>query len=417
MWSLVWRNRALRRIVTYQLLGALQMGTFGLLFNLYLLALGHKEDLIGIVAGANTLALSCVALTAGQVVRRFGLRATIAGGFGLATLASLGQALSSQAIPIIAFAILGGAGYAMTQSLQMPMLAEHVAPEDRATGAALISAVATLSMTVGTLIGGFLPGLLGVTSLGTVGRARATLVLAVALGSLGLIPLLRLGRGSGPAQAFSAAIGTSQDDGTRERTRRMIRRYAAATALISSGAGAFLPFVNVYLARLGANPGEIGGLLSAVGVCGALLGLLAPTLGRWIGRERLSVLARVFPVVPAMVLLALPTIPMVVLTYGARQIGAGMTWPIEASILNDRIHPRARPGAFGLRTAAWNLAWAGSSALSGQLIVRGGYNLPLFILIGSTILGGVVLSLVLRPTPEELARRAAVGQQTVVSGR
>jgi MFS family permease len=197
----------------------------------------------------------------------------------------------------------------------------------------------------------------------------------------------------------------------------MIRRYAAATALISSGAGAFLPFVNVYLARLGANPGEIGGLLSAVGVCGALLGLLAPTLGRWIGRERLSVLARVFPVVPAMVLLALPTIPMVVLTYGARQIGAGMTWPIEASILNDRIHPRARPGAFGLRTAAWNLAWAGSSALSGQLIVRGGYNLPLFILIGSTILGGVVLSLVLRPTPEELARRAAVGQQTVVSGR
>jgi len=41
----------LRRIVTYQLLGALQMGTFGLLFNLYLLALGHKEDLIGIVSG------------------------------------------------------------------------------------------------------------------------------------------------------------------------------------------------------------------------------------------------------------------------------------------------------------------------------------------------------------------------------
>ncbi len=395
MWALVGRNRALRRIVIYQLLGALQMGTFGLLFNLYLLNLGYKEDLIGGVVAANTLSLSFVALAVGRVVQRFGLRPTIAGGFGLATLASFGQALSSQALPIVAFAVVGGAGYAMTQSLQMPMLAEHVPSEDRATGAALVSAVATLSQTVGTLIGGFLPTLLVFTGLGLIGRDRAALVLATGLGGLGLIPLLRLGRGDGPTQAFSAAIGTTQEDGTRQGTRRMIRRYAGATALIACGAGAFLPFVNVYLARLGARPGEIGGLLSLVGVCGAGLGLLAPTLARRVGRERLAVLARVVPVIPALALLALPTVPLVVLTYATRQIGAGMTWPIEASILNDRVHPRARPGAFGLRTAAWNLAWASSSALSGQLIVRGGYEWPLAILIASTVLGGVVLSVVL----------------------
>lgn len=408
MWALIGRNPALRRIVVYQLLGALQMGTFGLLFNLYLLGLGHKEDLIGIVAGANTLALSFVALGAGRVVQRFGLRPTIAGGFGLATVASLGQALSAQALPIVAFAVIGGAGYAMTQSLQMPLLAETVTPEDRATGAALVSAVATLSQTGGTLIGGFLPATLVFTGLGPIGRDRAALVLAVGLGGLGLIPLLGLRRGAGPTQAFSAAIGAAQEDGVRQRTRRMIRRYAAATALIAIGAGAFLPFVNVYLARLGANTGEIGGLLSAVGILGAGLGLLAPALARRMGRERLSVAARVIPIIPAAALLALPTIPLVVLTYAARQMGAGMTWPIEASILNDRVHPRARPGAFGLRTAAWNLAWAFSSALSGQLIVRGGYNWPLVILIGSTLLGGIVLSVVLRPTDEEVAQRLIV---------
>src|SRR3712207_7460131 len=51
---------------------------------------------------------------------------------------SLHDALPIYAVPIIAFAVLGGAGFAMTQSLQMPMLAEHVASEDRATGAALV---------------------------------------------------------------------------------------------------------------------------------------------------------------------------------------------------------------------------------------------------------------------------------------
>jgi MFS family permease len=410
MWSLIRRNRSLRRIVIYQLLSGLQVGTFGLLLNLYLLSLGHREDLIGFIASASTLALSFMALTAGRIVQRIGLGRAIAAGFLLANLAALGQALSSAAVPLVLFAVASGAGLAMTQALQMPLLAEHVAAEDRATGAAVVSAVATLSNTVGTLVGGFLPELLRVTSLSPIARERTALITAVALGTLGLIPLLRLNRGGGPPQAFSAAIGTTQDDGTRSRTRRMIRNYAGATALISIGAGAFLPFVNVYLARLGANAGEIGGLLSLVGVAGAILGLLAPALSRRFGRERFSVFARVVPIFPAMLLLAVPTIPVVVLTYGMRQVGAGMTWPIEASILNDRVHPRARPGAFGLRTAAWNIAWAASSAVSGQLIVRGGYQWPLVILIASTILGGVVLSFVLRPTVEEraaTARRAA----------
>ncbi len=412
MWSLIKRNAALRRIVAFQLLSGLQFGTFGLLLNLYLLSLGYHEDLMGIIASASTLALSFMALQAGRIVQRVGVGRTLMGGFLVAGLAYLGMALSSHAIPLVFFAIISGSGLAMLQSLQMPFLAEHVPAEDRATGAAVVSAVATLSNTVGTLIGGFLPGLLLFTGLSMVGRERVTLIAAVAVGTFGLLPLLSLQGGiGGPAQAFSAAIGTNQEDGIRSQTRQIIRRYAGATALISIGAGAFLPFVNVYLDRLGAKPGEIGGLLSFVGVIGAIAGLLAPALARFFGRERFSVFARVAPIFPALLLIFVPTIPVVVLTYGVRQMGAGMTWPIEASILNDRVPPRARPGAFGLRTAAWNIAWAASSALSGQLIVHGGYQLPLVILIISTILGGVVLSIVMRPTPEE--QRIAKQQQVL----
>ncbi len=403
MWSLIRRNRALRRIVLFQLFSGLQLGTFGLLFNLYLLTLGHKEDLIGIIASASTLALSFMALSAGRLVRRFGLRQTMGGGLILSLLAALGLVFSPNAILLVLFSILSGMGVAMMQSLQMPLLAEHVGAEDRATGAALVSALATLSNTFGTLIGGFLPALLGLLGLGVLTRDRVALTVAVALGAVALVPLIGLRGGGGIPQGFSAAIGTVQEDRLRPQTRRTINNYAGATALISLGAGAFLPFVNVYLARLGANPGEIGGLLSAVGIFGAILGLGAPALARIVGRERLSVAARVLPILPALLLVLMPSIPFVVLTFAIRQAGAGMTWPIEAAILNDRIPARARAGAFGLRTAAWNLAWAFSSALSGFLIVRGGYSWPIVILIVSTVLGGVVLSFVLRPTADEKA--------------
>ena len=415
MWSLIGRNPALRRIIFFQLFSGLQFGTFGLLFNLYLLALGHREDLIGLIASASTLALSFMALSAGRLVHRFGLRHVMAGGLLLSLCAALGLIFAPSAFFLILFSVLNGMGLAMMQSLQMPLLAEHVGAEDRATGAALVAAVNTISNTAGTLIGGFLPTFLGLAGLSLLTRDRLALIAAVALGAIGLIPLLGLRGGVGTRQGFSAAIGTMQEDRLRPQTRRTINNYAGATALISLGAGAFLPFVNVYLARLGANPGEIGGLLSAVGVFGAILGLGAPALARVVGRERLSVIARVLPIVPAFLLILLPSIPFVVLTYAVRQSGAGMTWPIEAAILNDRIPARARAGAFGLRTAAWNLAWALSSALSGILIVRGGYSWPIVILIVSTILGGVVLSFVLRPTAEE--RAGAAPGQAPLGGR
>jgi MFS family permease len=273
-----------------------------------------------------------------------------------------------------------------------------------------VPAVATLSVTAGTFLGGVLPELLAGAGLGLVARDRVALLITVSIGALGAVPILRLGQAGGDAAAWvgASAIAGAAADETRSRTRRLVRQYACATALISVGAGAFLPFVNVYLARLGAGAGQIGALLAGTGALGAVLGLLGPALARRVGRERLAVTLRVLPVVPALAVLAFPIIPLVVLTHATRQIGAGMTWPIEASILNDRVHPRARAGAFGLRTAAWNLAWAISSTASGLLIVRGGYNAPLMILIGSTVLGALALSLVLRPTPEERAERGAL---------
>ncbi len=407
MLALIQRNSALRRIVLFQLLGGLQYGAFSLLFNLYLLALGHAEDLVGIVAGVMTLALSFSALATGRLARRWGGRRVMAGGLLLASAAAVAQSLATTAVPIVLFAALNGCGFAMLQALQMPVLADHVAPEERPEAAALVAAVATLSITGGTLVGGVLPSLLGGTGLSMVARDRMTLLLAAAVGALGVIPLLGLDdHGTVTRPGVGARIGAGPAEGTRLRVQRLIRRYSLATALISCGAGAFLPFANVYLARLGASAGAIGGLLGATGALGAVVGLLGPALARRVGRERLAVMLRLAPVPAAVLLLVQPMIPLVVLTYAARQIGGGMTWPIEASILNDRVDARTRAGAFGLRTAAWNLGWALSSTVSGLLIVRGGYHYPLLILIASTLLGAVTLSLVLRPAGEVVAPAA-----------
>ncbi len=280
------------------------------------------------------------------------------------------------------------------------------------------SAVQTLSLTGGTLLGGLLPDRCWRGPASTRWRARrAALLAAVGLGALGVLPLLGLDRGpDGRAPRRAGPPRGAPHDPTPRAARRLIGRYAGATALIAVGAGALLRFVNVYLARLGASPGRIGLWLGLTGLLGALLGLAGPALARRVGRERLAVALRLAPVLPGLALLAAPAAPLVVLTYAARQVGAGMTWPIEATLLAERVPAGARAGAFGLRIAAWNLAWAASSAAAGQLIVRGGYRYPVLLLVGSTALGALALWAVFRPTPRGVPARApdaAVSEPTV----
>ncbi|MGN6360247.1 MAG: MFS transporter [Thermomicrobiales bacterium] len=395
----LWRTQgtALRAFLLYQFLAFLGTGIYALLFNLYLLALGYREDMVGLTSGLNTLAQGIAALLMSTLIRRLGTNRTMIGALALFALTSAGQAIVSGRPALVTLAFLSGAATSGLTVPLMPFIADEVAPEMRGEAAAFAFALQNVAITVGTFAGGVLPALLLRAGFGNVARNRTSLLIGVAISALGLLPLLLIAQRSRRAghEPTGALLGP-QLNATPRRVRRAVWGFAGAAVLLSIGAGAFIPFVNVYLVRLGASESAVGTILALTGAAGAILSLVAPALLNRLGSLPSVLVLRVLPAPVGLLLALFPSLGLVVGTQAVRGIGASMAWPVEMTIFNKRVPAHAMASAFGLRIAAWNFSWAATSIIAGELIIHGGYNAPLYILAVFTTLGTALLWYALR---------------------
>jgi MFS family permease len=395
----LWRTQgtALRAFLLYQFLAFLGTGIYALLFNLYLLALGYREDMVGLTSGLNTLAQGIAALLMSTLIRRLGTNRTMIGALALFALTSAGQAIVSGRPALVTLAFLSGAATSGLTVPLMPFIADEVAPEMRGEAAAFAFALQNVAITVGTFAGGVLPALLLRAGFGNVARNRTSLLIGVAISALGLLPLLLIAQRSRRAghEPTGALLGP-QLNATPRRVRRAVWGFAGAAVLLSIGAGAFIPFVNVYLVRLGASESAVGTILALTGAAGAILSLVAPVLLNRLGSLPSVLVLRVLPAPVGLLLALFPSLGLVVGTQAVRGIGASMAWPVEMTIFNKRVPAHAMASAFGLRIAAWNFSWAATSIIAGELIIHGGYNAPLYILAVFTTLGTGLLWYALR---------------------
>lgn len=395
----LWRTQgaALRAFLLYQFLAFFGAGIYALLFNLYLLALGYREDMVGLTSGLNTLAQGIAALLMSTLIRRLGTNRTMIGALALFALTSAGQAAVSGRPALAALAFYSGAATSGLTVPLMPFIADQVAPETRGEVAAFAFALQNVAITVGTFAGGVLPALLLRAGFGNVARNRTSLLIGVAISALGLLPLLLIAQRSRRAghKPTGALLGP-QLDATPRRVRRAVWGFAGAAVLLSIGAGAFIPFVNVYLVRLGASESAVGTILALTGAAGAILSLAAPALLNRLGSLPSVLALRVLPAPVGLLLALFPSLGLAVGTQAVRGIGASIAWPVEMTIFNKRVPAHAMASAFGLRIAAWNFSWAAISIIAGELIVHGGYNAPLYILAIFTTLGTGLLWYALR---------------------
>ncbi|HET8631363.1 MAG TPA: MFS transporter, partial [Thermomicrobiales bacterium] len=296
------------------------------------------------------------------------------------------------------------------------------ADDERADTSAVTFSLISLSMTAGALVGGRLPGLLAPLGAAlapeTVLSYRATLVAGVALAAVGLVPLLAIGRGrpASPAQ-------TGPLIGNAHRTRRVrndMAAFVAVGALFSVSAAAIVPFYNVYLQDLGADPGVIGTVFSVAGVCGAVLGLLSPALARRYGVLRVAAGMRFAGVPLIALLLFAPSLPLAFAAQIVRSATLSMAWPVDSNFIAEILPNRQRATVFSLRSAAWNLTWAGASFIVGRLIVAsGGYGVAFVTSCAFAALAVAVFSLYFLRHPHVVAQREAADgrRQTTVKVR
>ena len=370
-------GRDVKLFLLYSLLANVGFGVYGLIYNLYLTELDLREDFIGAFSAVQTLAMAGMAAAIGPMLGRFGTWRCIFGGIAGFLVASFGLALAESPAVLLALSAVFGIGLAFLFTATMPFVIEHARADQRQHVAAVSFSLISLAATIGSLLGGFLPEL--VASDG-IGRYRAALLAGTTIGSLSLIPLLLMGDARrGTRRQTVAAPVESADE--RRQVRRDMTVFIGIGGLMALGAGAVMPFYNVYLTTRGASAREVGYVFAAGGLVAATLGLTAPAISRRFGSIQ-AVAGLRLSILPFYLLLILtPGTGLAVLAHLIRQTSISMAWPIDSTFIAEVLPARARATVFGLRSAAWNVGFSAASLAGGAVIVRRGYDATFVALI------------------------------------
>lgn len=385
-------SRAIKLFIIYTLLANIGLGVFQLIYNLYLVRLGYREDFIGEISAVSTICVAVAALVMGPLTNRFGSWRCILFGLVTVSVSLLGQALFTSPLLLLISAGLTGVGQAGLIVPNMPFIIENTEDAERPDISAIVFSVMSLSMTGGSLIGGRLPGLLG--NFGgfapeAIATYRATLIAGIALTIVGLLPLLLIdSRQRGVALASRALV---QGGHITRRVRNDMAVFVAVGGLFSVSAAAIVPFYAVYLKDLGADSSMIGTIFALSGVAGAIVGIFAPPLARRYGVLPVAAGAR-FAGVPLLVLLIfVPGLNLAYLAYIVRAVAMTLAWPIDSNLISEVLPGRQRATVFSLRSASWNCSWAISSFFVGRLIVTtNSYNV---VFITSSLFATLALAL------------------------
>jgi len=248
-----------------------------LLYNLYLLQLGFRENFLGLVSSAMTAGGVAGCIPSAIAIRRFGIRTTLLFGFVLIAILSAFRASVTFAPALIGLAFAGGLVASVWAVAISPAIAQLTNERNRPLGFSIIFSSGIAIGIFGGLAGGRLPGLLSRLHFASssLQAYRESLLLACAMVVLALWPLSRTGLGV-----------AAPDDRRRYRPSPRIIRFLIAMAIWNLGTGAFNPFANAFFARMRLPVEQIGVLFSSAQMAQAGAILLAPMALRRLGLTR-----------------------------------------------------------------------------------------------------------------------------------
>lgn len=397
MASLLARYRSVPRdtrlFLVYVLCANIALGTFTLVFNLYLVALDFREDFIGLANALQTFAMAGTAFALGRLLGRHGVWRVVTLSLAAFVLLSSLMSVSTHAWMILLASVLWGASCSFIFSAVMPFVVELSDERQRSRIASLTVSTSMVATTIGSLIGGWAPRLIGLAmdvERDSVLAFRGALFTGIALAAAGLPPLLlmsaerRLPNADDDdepeaKQEAGAKVGLPRMPGPTQRRRLHV--FIAVGGLMSLGAGMTFPFFNVFLDSIGATPGQIGMIFAGASIFAAAATLLGPRLVALLGEELAITVGRLAPVPLVLLLIVAPHLALATLTHLVRTASQGLGWSLESTMMSTALRGRARRVVFGHRSGAWNVGFSVSSLVGGAVIVRWGYA-PTFAVYG-----------------------------------
>lgn len=369
--GLIWKSRAWQlpaafwRFLAASCLFNAGLFHFFLLYNLFLLDLGYRENVLGQVAGAFTAGSLVAVLPAAAVVRRLGLkRALLTCVAGASVMCVMRSVLPGQlALMVSAFA--GGAFFSLWAVANSPTVAALVTETARPAAFSMIFGSGISIGVLAGLIGGRLPGWVARVGLATspAHAKQFVLLAASACAAMALWPLARL-RIDSPAASEKRTYPKGA----------FLTRFLLAMGVWSFATGLFNPLFNAYFSReLSMSVERIGTVFSMAQAAQAAAILAAPLVLRRLGLTRGVAIMQLASALALALLAPTHGALAAAVLYGGYVSFQYMSEPGIYSSLMNHVAANERGGASALNFLVIFVAQAIAATSAGAVVARFGY--------------------------------------------
>jgi MFS family permease len=325
-------------VIVFSVLTGIAFRGSKILVALYALALGANPFVVGVLAAAYSLFPLLLAVHAGRLADRAGVRRPLLfGSLGLALALTVPAIWPSIAGLLVAVTLVGVSHiyYHVAVHYAVGALGERA-------GAARNFANFGLGASVAAFIGPAATGF----AIDHGGFATTTLLLA----AIAAVPALAL---TVAPRALPAHVSHSHDEEARGTfallAHRPLRRVLIASGVVLTGLELFTFYVPIYGHAIGASASAIGLVLASYAAAAFVVRSIMPRLSARLGAERLLALALVvggiayvlFPLFDQVVVLG-----MIAFVMG---LGLGLGQPLTIMLVYERAPPRRSGEALGLR--------------------------------------------------------------------
>jgi len=229
---------------------------------------------------------------------------------------------------------------------------------------------------VGVAGGGWLAGFLGNRLHSDVLGLRITLLAAVGLLLLAVIPY-----------AFIHSPPPDRGEARRFRLRgypnpRLLGKLALPAFMVGCGAGLVIPFLNLYFRdRFALDPPAIGRVFAVAQGITALGFILGPVMARRMGLVRAVVTTELLSIPFFLTLAFTYRLEVAVFAFWMRGALMNMNQPISRNFAMEVVGAEQQPIANSVLEMSWNLSWMISAQVGGWLIDRHGFALPMLVTV------------------------------------
>ena len=373
-----------RWYLVFSMMSGFAMGIMRLLFNLYAKSLGFDLSAIGLLISVPPLVVTIFAIPMGMLGQRIGFRYTLIIGVILMSGTLLGISLSTALAGLVAFSLLRGFSQTMLQVSSAPFMAENSTSQERTHLFSVQFAARMFANFFGLLLAGVLPTIIaGILDVGSESPMayRGALMVGAILYAFAMLPLMR-------TKSDPALRANREPIRVREmfHSPGLLIRLFLPQVVIGLGAGALVPFLNLFFkAKFGMPDAALGTLFAVQSVLMAFAMLIGPVLAdRW-GKTKTVVGMQVLSVPFLGILGYVPMLSVAAVGFFVRASLMNAANPLYTAFVMDKVPAKQRGAASAMMQISWQGTRALSSLGSGYLQEISGFSLlfPITIIMYS----------------------------------